>query len=174
MNKNDQAKNFTADINDGSTLTLKDLKGKKVWISFFRYASCPLCNLRIHELIKEHSKLKEQGIELLAVFQSSKESVDQYVAKQDVPFPIICDPEQKLYDLYNIQESFTGLISIKVMFRMIAAMLKGFFIGKVEGSFTRLPAEYLIDESQMIKHIYYGKTITDHIPLEKVYDVFKP
>jgi peroxiredoxin len=35
---------------DGGMFELNELKGKRFMLSFLRFASCPFCNLRVHEL----------------------------------------------------------------------------------------------------------------------------
>ncbi len=45
------APDFTAVQLDGSSVRLRDFAGQNVWLAFFRWANCPLCNFRIHELL---------------------------------------------------------------------------------------------------------------------------
>lgn len=59
------------DVYDRPT-SLAQLKGKKVFIAFFRHAGCPFCNLRVHFLQKHHLELKEKGLEMIFFFESSK------------------------------------------------------------------------------------------------------
>ena len=35
---------------DGNEFNTSNLKGKKVLLSFYRFARCPMCNLRINDL----------------------------------------------------------------------------------------------------------------------------
>ena len=34
----------------GNRISLADYRGKKLLLSFYRYAACPFCNYRVHEL----------------------------------------------------------------------------------------------------------------------------
>ena len=43
------AKNFTIEDVFGNSVALPDYKGQRLMLSFYRYAACPLSNLRIHE-----------------------------------------------------------------------------------------------------------------------------
>jgi len=36
----------------GKTIRLGDYRGRYLLLSFYRYASCPFCNLRVHELLQ--------------------------------------------------------------------------------------------------------------------------
>lgn len=40
----------------GVPVRLADYRGQRLLLSFYRYASCPLCNLRVHELLQHHAE----------------------------------------------------------------------------------------------------------------------
>ena len=151
----------------GIPFSLENVSGKK-WIAFFRYASCPLCNLRVNEMIKRYEELTQNGLQIFAVFQSDPESIAKYVGKQEPPFRILCDSSEKAYESYGLQANLLGMMSPKNMTQLISAVKSGFMPGKMEGTVTRIPADFLIDENNVLLDVYYGKTIGDHIPLERV------
>jgi len=151
-------------------INLEDYRGKKLMLSFYRYASCPLCNMRVHQLISEYDKFQESNMEMLGFFQSPKKSILEYVGKQDSPFPIIPDPKRKVYKDYGIESSLWGYIkggAIKLG-KMLKA-LKGFGLGRMEGNKTLIPADFLIGPDLKIEVAYYGKDIGDHIPIEEIH-----
>jgi len=162
-----QAINFKVKDN----LSLEDYKGQKLLLAFFRYASCPLCNLRIDELIKKDPFFKEKGLKIIAVFQSPVESIREYVGKQDAPFPIVAAPNRDIYKLYGVETSVLG--TLKALLKPAKfkdALDKGFKPGKSEGAKTLIPADFLIDEDLNIIKAYYGKDIGDHMPIETIID----
>jgi len=148
-------------------ILLENYTNKRLLLSFYRYASCPLCNLRIAQLIQHYDELSSKGLSIIAFFQSPKESIQEYVGKQDVPFAIIPDPERRIYRLYGIESSWFGYIRGGLSFSMIKALMSGFMFGKMEGRKNLLPADFLI-EDLVVKRAYYGKKISDHIPLEEI------
>ena len=154
-------------------INLEDFKGSKVWLAFFRYASCPLCNLRVNEMIRKYSELEKNGLKIITVFQSPLSSVLKHVGKQDLPFPLICDPEQELYQLYNVKGSYGGFLSLDVMKKLAIASAKGFLPGKPDGPLNTIPADFLINEKGEIYEAYHGKDIGDHIPFESVFNFLK-
>ena len=44
---------------EGSEFNIKKIKGKKTLLTFYRFATCPFCNLRIHEITKRYNELGE-------------------------------------------------------------------------------------------------------------------
>jgi peroxiredoxin len=148
-------------------ISLQTLQGRPVLLSFYRYASCPLCNLRINELIAKHPGWSARGLQMIAVFQSPRRSIEQYVGRQDAPFPIIADPGQQLYAKYGV-EGHTGKFLLGITahpVKMLKAFARGFLPGKIETELTMIPADFLIDKDGVIEQAYYGKDASDHIPL---------
>lgn len=152
-------------------VNLHDYRGRRVLLSFYRYASCPLCNLQVHELAGRCEPWKAQGLDMLAVFQSPEEKLRRYVGRQDVPFPLIPDPEQRLYALYGVGHSWGGFLKAWAM-RLpeigCSVIGRGFLPGRVEGGIHRIPADFLINRDGRIAAAYYGRDIGDHLPLEQI------
>ena len=152
----------------GETLELGDFKDQKVWLAFFRYAACPLCNLRVHEIIKRHKELKKKGVQVLAVFQSDGDSIAKYVGKQKPPFPLIADPKEKLYKRFRLKKGLFAFLHPGNNLLLMKAMLKGFRDMHPEGTVTRVPGDFLIAPGLKLDTEYHGKKIGDHIPWSAV------
>jgi len=154
---------------DGNQLVLSDYSDQPILLSFYRYASCPLCNIRLSELIKRYPQYKDAGLVVIAFFQSPLENIRKYVtSKQTPPFPIVADPFHNIYQLYGVTSSRWGYI--KGLFRLhrfIKAFRHGFWLGKMENKFSLIPADFLIRDSTVIK-AYYGTNIGDHIPFSEI------
>ncbi len=156
----------------GNTLKLSDYKDKKVLLSFYRYAACPLCNLRIHNMIQKYPGYHTKGLEVLAFFESPKGSIIESVGKQVPPFRLIPDPARKIYKLYRVEKSVLKYIKGLLNTKLFKAALLGFKISKIskmENDKTMVPADFLI-ENGVIKVAYYGKDISDHLPFETIED----
>ena len=162
------APDFTATVYAREPLTLSDLRGQKVWLAFFRYAGCPLCNLRVHQMIQRYDGWEKQGLKIVAVFQAPVEEVASNVGEQNAPFPIVCDPDENLYRLYGLEASLGGYLSPKNLPLMAEALKEGFLPRTMHGTKTRLPADFLIDATGKIVETFYAETIGDHIPFERI------
>ena len=151
-------------------IALKNYSGKKLMISFYRYASCPLCNLRVSKLIENYQSLHdEKNLNMLAFFQSPKESILKYVGKQDAPFPIVADPKREVYKLYGVESSWKKAMKAMEDPSLIAeALKKGFKPGKMEGEKALIPADFLLGPDLIIKKAFYGEHAGDHLPIEDI------
>lgn len=162
-----EAPDFEAEVWNGSRLKLSHLRGSRVWLAFFRYASCPLCNLRVHQMIEQHEMFEKLGVKIVAVFQSPEDSIAKYVGSQKPPFPLLTDPKEELYGLYRLGESVSGFFHPGNLPFLRKAFQLGFKMGRREGTVTRIPADFLIDAQGIVRECFYGDKIADHIPFPR-------
>lgn len=161
-----KAPNFEVTDIYGEKYSMESLRGKKVLLSFFRDATCPFCNLRVHELTKKYPELKEKGLVMLAFFNSPRDRIIRFVGKKSRPFPMIADSEKRIYDLFFVKTSVTGFL--RGMFFRIPSMIKAMLLGyppRIVHDIAQMPADFLIGPDSTIKGFYYSKDPADHIPL---------
>jgi len=162
----------TVDLFD-QPVNLADYRGGWLLLSFYRFSACALCNLRVHQLIGKYPEYQSKGLDMLAVFESPKANMLQYVGKQDAPFAIVGDAEARLYDLYGVETSEekvkATMAEASTMDHVKAAAAAGFALTKEEGSnFNRMPADFLIDPDGIIREVFYSELIGQHLSLEVV------
>lgn len=166
----DIAPDFTVTDTDSRTHHLAAYQGQPVMVSFYRYAACPLCNLRVSQLIRHHQPLLLKCMVMLAFFTSPPGSIHSFVGSQGVPFPVISDEAKSYYDLYRVEEDpdlKAKLARLEHIFKQAAE--SGFESnGPVEGSLYTLPADFLIQPDGTIYAAHYGADISHHIPLTQV------
>ena len=162
----DRAPVFTATTSSGEGIELESFRGRKVWLAFFRFASCPLANLRVHEITKRPDLW--HGLQVVAVFPSPRERIAAHVGVQNPPFPLVSDPHERLYLQYGLRASVAGLIGRDVGLRTVQAAALGFLPGPTDGTITRLPGDFLIDEGGVVRHVHNGEDVADSIPFDRV------
>lgn len=156
-----------SDLN-GHPVRLQDFAGRRMLISFHRYAACPLCNLHIHELTQAWPELKSHGLAVVAIFMSGQERVHDQYESRAVPFPILADPERTAYDKYGVESSIPGMLASFVHPRAMKAFFSGFMPGRIDADTTTLPADFLLDGDHRIAEVWYSSNITQHMPLEQI------
>lgn len=162
----------------GETINLTQYKGKTVLLAFFRFAGCPVCNFRMHELIENYPKLQAKNIEIIAVFESGNKTLISYLTDTKIPFPILGDSSLVLYKKYGTDKSLGKMMATMFKKKPKQEIKQGeaLFNGKKykqDGSMIRIPADFIIDEKGQIKMAHYGKFIGDHIPLEILLNLSK-
>lgn len=173
IKKGELAPNFMVVDSKGDTISLEKFKGKKVFLAFFRYASCPVCNFRMNEIIQNHEAIRLKGYEFIAVFESNNQTLQHYLTEIQVPFPIVGDPDLIMYKKYGVQKSFWRMIGSMFHKKTRSNLKEGKVLVKGknlkrDGQMSRIPADFLIDENGVITKAYYGTNIGDHLPLETI------
>ncbi|HPM75791.1 MAG TPA: peroxiredoxin-like family protein [bacterium] len=162
------APDFTLPALGGAKITLSERRGEKIWLAFFRYAGCPLCNLRVGEMIARHARYEQAGLTILTVWQSPLDRLVRLVDKQEPPFPLLADPREEVYGRYGLEAKLSGMFAPAVTVKLAKAAARGFFPGPTDGTKTRLPGDFLIDEQGVLRDVFYGRDIAEHIPFERV------
>ena len=155
----------------GDSINTSKLGGKKILLTFNRYVSCPLCNFRTHELLEHYDTLKQKGLIIISVYESTKEQLSEYTKQEDVPFIMIADPEEKLYRIFKVQKSWWK--SFKGLFNNYGqkhSSGKKLFRSKYkrDGHLNRIGADFLVDENGIVQVAYYGKFVGDHLAVEEI------
>ena len=154
---------------DGLIFDTDSLKGKPFMLSFFRFASCPFCNLRVHQLVQRYAEFGDD-FNIVAIYDSPLDNLVRHADKHKAPFPILADESNKYYREYGIEYSVAGMLK-GMIFRM-PTLLKSMFMGNVplifKGSLITMPADFLIDRDGIIQTAYYGKDEGDHLSFKEV------
>ena len=167
------APQFSTEDIFGNPLSLEDYAGQALLLSFFRNGACAICNLQVHKLIQKYPEYHEHGLEIIAVFESPRESVLANVQKQDVPFTLIADPDARLYKLYGVENSEEKVMASPNPERrnriIEEAAAIGYQLIKEDGqNFFRMPADFLIGPDQHIQTAFYSEDIGEHISFETI------
>lgn len=157
------APDFTFDTPWKQSLTFYDfLKEEKALLMFLRYMGCPLCQMKLSEMIQDADKFKDAYVNIFFVLQSQPEVIKESVDEKDIPITIICDPDMEIFNLYKVYTgTLFGYITPGVIKKAMRAKKEGFLHGKNEGKEFQLPAVFLIDTDKTIPYAYYGKNIGD-------------
>lgn len=152
---------------EGDIFSTDTLLGKPYLISFFRFATCPFCNLRINMLI---NRLNELGDEftILAIFDSPLQILMKSAEKHRAPFPIVADENKTYYTKFSVKKSFLGMLHGMILHSptLLKGMFKGYIPFPITGSMLTMPAEFLVDKHGIIQHCFYAKHEAEHLDFE--------
>lgn len=169
----DIAPSFTVtDVRNEQPVALEQLlgDGRYLLIGFHRFASCPFCNYRIHELLRRYDRYRQAGLRTIAFFESSAEHVRTGAERLRVSFPMAADPGLEVYGRYSV--GATSIWGTVKSLRRVSELRRGFALTKgapdSDGAKTRLPADFLIGPDGRIKFAHYGADIGDHMPFTHI------
>jgi peroxiredoxin len=96
-----QENGFSVTSLDGKTYTLAGLKGKIVLLNFWA-TWCPPCRKEMPDMEKLYRTYEKQGLTVIAVSDEYRETVVNFLAKNNYSFPIALDPGRKVNSAFAV------------------------------------------------------------------------
>ena len=140
-----------------------DVSGKRpLWLGLFRYAACPFCSMRVHQLISRQADIEASGVDLVVVFPSSPKRIAKYVQRFNPTFRLASDPDEALFRAYGAEASWMAELRMLGRVPTVAKALSKFPNNPLAtaGTFNRLPSEYLIHDG-VVLDAFYGRALDD-------------
>ena len=153
------------------------LKGKTVFW-FLRYIGCTICRYDVHLLSLRYDEFVKKGAQVFVVMQSDREHLQRDLKDADPkpPFPIIADPDQKIYQLLGIDpaqsmEELKKGAEERLKEKVSKANEIGFFHGDYEGNEQQLQALFIVDEDNSVEYVHYAANIMDMPSIDEVLEL---
>ncbi len=103
----DAAPDFSLPSGDGSQVSLKKLKGKKVVLYFYPRDNTSGCTREACSFNDNLTALKRRGAVVIGVSPDSVESHQRFADKYGLSFPLLSDPERVLIKAYGVWKEKT-------------------------------------------------------------------
>lgn len=98
----DKAPAIQAKNENGEEITLEEYKGKKVVLYFYPKDSTPGCTMQACNLRDNYDALLEAGYAVIGVSADSEKRHQNFIAKHNLPFPLIADVDKKVINDYGV------------------------------------------------------------------------
>lgn len=154
---------------DSNTVMLPDPEGAVTHLLFRRYAGCPICNLHLRSFARRHAELVTANARVIAIFHSSAGELE--AVQGAVPFPILPDPDRKLYAEFGVGTSLRSVLDPRAWSAAFRAVVSRASpdpsAGRAGGAFG-LPADLLISPSGRVDAAKYGVHADDSWSVDEV------
>ena len=94
---------------NGNTVRLTDFTGQKLVLYFYPKDSTPGCTSEAYNLRDNYERFLALGYQVLGVSKDSAESHQRFIAKYDLPFHLISDPDctiLKAYEAWGVKKMY--------------------------------------------------------------------
>ncbi|MDR3035122.1 MAG: AhpC/TSA family protein [Kitasatospora sp.] len=145
-------------------------------LQFRRFAGCPICNLHLRGFAVRHSELRAAGVREVVAFHSPADELRPYA--DGLPFPLLADPERRLYRAYGVERGARALLDPRVWPSIVLGVLSGvpqvlrgrerLPSARPSGGRLGLPADFLIAADGRLLAAHYGTHAADHWPVAQV------
>ena len=170
LEKGDIAPNISLQTIDGSTFEMSSMKGKRVILTFFRFSSCPFCNIRINRIMKRWDEFPEDTV-MVGIFDAELSELGKRMAKNDVKFTIAADETYRHFEENGVTKSFARFMlgALRSPLTFLQATMKGYVPMTMSISkMSTIPVDILIDEEGRVVEAHYCKDTVDHIPIDRM------
>lgn len=94
---------------NGKTVKLSDFAGRKLVLYFYPKDSTPGCTAEACDLRDNYQRFLSLGYEVLGVSKDSAASHQKFIAKYELPFHLISDPDctiLKAYEAWGVKKMY--------------------------------------------------------------------
>jgi len=94
--------NFTSPATGEKSISLSDLKGKKVVIYFYPKDNTPGCTTEGQNFRDSHAKFKRANAVILGVSRDTVRTHENFKTKHEFPFDLLSDTDEALCQLFDV------------------------------------------------------------------------
>lgn len=102
VQEGDLAPDFTLPADDGSTITLSELRGSRVILYFYPKNDTSGCTAQACEFRDTLPRIEEAGAVVLGVSPDPVRSHEKFKAKYDLNFPLLADEDHEVAEAYGV------------------------------------------------------------------------
>ncbi|HEY8559694.1 MAG TPA: thioredoxin-dependent thiol peroxidase [Pyrinomonadaceae bacterium] len=102
LKEGDSAPDFSAKNQDGETIKLSDLRGKRVVLYFYPKDDTPGCTKEACSLRDSFDAFEEKGIKVFGVSNDDENSHRKFISKYSLPFDLLADTDKNLVETYGV------------------------------------------------------------------------
>jgi len=166
----DQAPQLVLPSIDGTTFEMSAVKGKRVIFTFFRFSTCPFCNMRIDSIVKRWDEFSDDSV-MIGVFDAEIGELTKRMGGREIPFTIVADETYETYLDNGVEKSLGRFMwgAMRSPLTMVRATLRGYVPMTLSMSkMSTLPVDILIDEDGKVVEAHYCKDTVDHMPIDRM------
>lgn len=104
-----EAPNFTLPSQDGTPVSLNDLRGKWVVLYFYPKDGTPGCTIEAHNFQRDLSKYQSENAMIVGVSVDTTGSHKEFCAKQGLTFKLLADDQKKVVNEYGSTMGMAGM-----------------------------------------------------------------
>jgi peroxiredoxin Q/BCP len=97
-----RVKDFSLPSSGGDTWSSRDAAGHKLVIYFYPKDMTAGCTRESQDFRDLHSAFRKAGVDIVGVSRDSVKSHDKFIDKEKLPFPLLCDADEKLCKQFDV------------------------------------------------------------------------
>ena len=142
----DKMPTFCAIDQNGTVITNEQLLGKKTIIYFYPKDSTPGCTNEACNLRDNYHRFLEQGYQIYGVSKDSQKSHQNFIAKNELPFPLLSDPSTTMLQAFGAwgEKKMCGKTCMGTLRKTFVFDEQGILVQMIDKVDTKNHAEQLL------------------------------
>ena len=142
----DKMPTFSAADQNGNIVTDQQLLGKKTVLYFYPKDGTPGCTAEACSLRDNYHRFLEQGYQVYGVSKDSQKSHQNFIAKYELPFPLLSDPSTEMLQLFGAwgEKKMCGKTCIGTLRKTFVFDEQGTLVQLIEKVDTKNHADQLL------------------------------
>ena len=95
-------KEFSLPSSGGGTWSLQDVAGRKLVLYFYPKDMTSGCTRESQDFRDLYGAFRKAGVEVVGVSRDSVKSHDKFTEKENLPFPLLSDEDEKICKLFDV------------------------------------------------------------------------
>jgi hypothetical protein len=119
------------------------------------------------QLHRAKARFEDNGFQVVLVGLGTTDRAEAFKKQFSLSFPIICDPEKKLYQAYGLgRGSVVRMASPTFLLKGLKTLSQGHTPGIPRDDIMQMPGVFLIDTSGNTRYSHYSKDPSDNPSIE--------
>ena len=97
-----KVKDFSLPSSGAGTWSLQSAAGRKLVIYFYPKDMTSGCTRESQDFRDLYSAFRKAGVDIVGVSRDSVKSHDKFIDKEKLPFPLLCDADEKLCKQFDV------------------------------------------------------------------------
>ena len=142
----DKMPTFSVADQNGNIVTDQQLLGKKTVLYFYPKDSTLGCTAEACSLRDNYHRFLEQGYQVYGVSKDSQKSHQNFIAKYELPFPLLSDPSTEMLQLFGAwgEKKMCGKTCIGTLRKTFVFDEQGTLVQLIEKVDTKNHADQLL------------------------------
>jgi peroxiredoxin Q/BCP len=153
LSPGDPAPDFTLKTDSGGSLTLSDLRGRKVVLYAYPAAMTPGCTKQACDFRDSLGSLKAAGYEVIGISPDEPAKLAKFRERDAITFPLVSDPDRSTLNAYgaygekqNYGRTMLGVIRSTFVIDEKGHIERAMYNVKATGHVAKLRRELGVDE----------------------------
>lgn len=147
LNIGDKMPTFSVVDQNGEAVTQEQLLGKKTVIYFYPKDSTPGCTAEACSLRDSYERFLEQGYQVYGVSKDSQKSHQNFIAKNQLPFPLLSDPSTQMIQAFGAwgEKKMCGKVCIGTLRKTFVFDEQGVLVQQIDKVDTKNHAAQILN-----------------------------